>query len=218
MSLDVEIKKAYDDFKLDVSFKSDNSVMAILGTSGSGKSLTLKCIAGIETPDEGRIVLNDKVLFDSEKKINVVPQKRNVGYMFQDYALFPNMTVKQNIEIACKENNEVEHFLERFQLTGVSTLHPHQISGGQKQRTAIARMLITKPELIMLDEPFSALDRNLKDQMESEVKAILDAEGKPAIFVSHDYEEVGKISKYAGVISNGKMCGVEETKEVLSRY
>lgn len=218
MSLEVEIKKAYDDFKLDVSFKSDNSVMAILGASGSGKSLTLKCIAGIETPDEGRIVLNDRVLFDSKKGTNLVPQMRQVGYMFQDYALFPNMTVKQNIEIACHEKNDVESYLECFQLKDVSNLYPHQLSGGQKQRTAMARMLAAKPELIMLDEPFSSLDRDLKGQMEAEVKAILEAEGKPAIFVSHDYEEVGRISRYAGVISNGEMCGVEETKEILSRY
>lgn len=217
MSLEVEIKKAYGDFNLDVSFTGDDSVLAILGASGSGKSLTLKCIAGIETPDSGRIVLNDRVLFDSEKGISLKPQVRKVGYMFQDYALFPNMTVRQNVEIACQKGS-VDDYLLRFHLMDVCNLYPHQLSGGQKQRTAIARMLAADPELIMLDEPFSSLDRDLKGQIESEVRAILEAEKKAAIFVSHDYEEVGRISKYAGVISNGKMRGTIDTKELLSNY
>lgn len=215
MGLQVDIKKKIGKFSLDVSFTCDNSVTAVLGASGSGKSMTLKCIAGIETPDEGKIVLNGRVLFDSEKKTNIVPQKRKVGYMFQDYALFPNMTVCQNIEIACEDKNLVESYLNRFMLIDVKSLYPSQLSGGQKQRVAMARMLAAKPEMIILDEPFSALDSHLKWQMENEVRHILKEEGMPAIFVSHDRDEVYRLSELAGVITDGKMRGVQNTGELF---
>ncbi|MBQ0079297.1 MAG: ATP-binding cassette domain-containing protein [Eubacterium sp.] len=211
MGLEVRIKKKLGNFQLDVSFTCDNTVTAILGPSGCGKSMTLKCIAGVETPDEGRIVLNDRVLFDSEKKINLPPQKRHVGYMFQDYALFPNMTVRQNIEIALGGKKVDEMVFQRFHLSHVTELYPAQLSGGQKQRTAMARMLVTEPELIMLDEPFSALDADLKGQIEKEVKQILQAENKPTLFVSHDRDEVNRLCQYTGVMADGMLEGVDKT-------
>ena len=178
MSLKVHIKKDYGSFKLNVDFETSHAPLAILGSSGSGKSLTLKCIAGIEKPDEGYIELNGRVLFDSEKKINLTPQQRKVGYLFQNYALFPNMNVVQNImcgltHYQCKKGStlkqkyeeklrKVVEFLEFFQLKGLEKHKPHQLSGGQQQRVALARILASQPEVLLLDEPFSALDEHLR--------------------------------------------------------
>ena len=230
MGFEVDIKKKMGDFQLDVSFAGDDLIIAVLGASGCGKSMTLKCIAGIETPDEGRIVLNGRVLYDSEEKINLPPQKRKVGYMFQDYALFPNMTVRQNIEIAInsqKEKNSgnteaidksvhsADEIYERFRLTDIVDLYPAQLSGGQKQRVAMARMIAAGPEMILLDEPFAALDTYLKWQMENEVKQVLKSENKPTVFVSHDRDEVYRLCDYAGIMSEGMMHGIHNTKELF---
>lgn len=215
MRLEVDIKKKAGDFELAVSFACDNNVTAILGESGCGKSMTLKCIAGIETPDDGRIVLDGRVLFDSKEKINLPPQQRKIGYMFQDYALFPNMTVRENIEIAQNGQPVEDSVLERFNIADISDLYPAQLSGGQKQRTAMARMLAANPDVVLLDEPFSALDSHLRWKMEQEVKQILQAERKPVIFVSHDRDEVYRLSEYAGVMLNGKMTDTVNTRELF---
>ena len=149
--LQVRIKKKLGNFLLDVDFSMDGGIFAILGASGCGKSMTLKCIAGIERPDEGRIVLNDRVLFDSAKRINLPPQKRKVGYMFQDYALFPTMNVVQNIQAGMgrkPDPKKVREYITGFQLGGLERHMPDQLSGGQKQRVAMARMLAAEPEVL----------------------------------------------------------------------
>ena len=161
MAIEVAIKKKIGNFSLDVAFSAGEEMFALLGASGCGKSMTLKCIAGIETPDEGKIVLNGRTLFDSEKKINLIPQKRKVGYMFQDYALFPNMTVEKNIMAGMGKKPEkaiVQDYIRRFRLEGLEHHLPRQLSGGQKQRVALARMMASQPEILLLDEPLSALD------------------------------------------------------------
>ena len=158
MSLKVNIKKRLGNFNLDVAFETERGVFAILGASGCGKSMTLKCIAGIETPDEGRIELNGRVLYDSAKKINLTPQKRRVGYMFQDYALFPNMTVEQNIKAGMgkhPEEEKVRSYINRFRLEGQEGVN---VSGGQKQRICIARAILKKPKVLILDDSTSAVD------------------------------------------------------------
>ena len=166
MSLFVDIRKKLKGFSLNVSFETNGDYLGVLGSSGSGKSMTLKCIAGIETPDEGLIILNGKVLFDSKKKINLKPQERNIGYLFQNYALFPNMTVEKNIGIGLKgskyeKNRKINEIIEAFHLQGLEKKYPRQLSGGQQQRVALARCIIYKPDVLMLDEPFSALDTYL---------------------------------------------------------
>lgn len=215
MILEVDIRKKYDNFSLNVSFTTNDIVTAILGASGCGKSLTLKCIAGIVTPDEGRIVLNGRVLYDSAKKINLTPQERSVGLLFQDYALFPNMTVSENIQIAMGGGMPDTAYFERFHISDIKTLYPHQLSGGQKQRTAMARMLAASPELILLDEPFSALDSYLTWQIENEIKQIIKSENIPALFVSHNRDEVYRLSDSAGVLYAGTLNGVTATKELF---
>ena len=161
MALEVDITKKLDGFFIHMQFRAEQEIFAILGASGCGKSMTLKCIAGIEKPDEGRIVLDGKVLFDSEKKINLPPQKRKVGYMFQDYALFPHMNVVQNIEAGMgkrPDRSRTESLIRQFQLEGLEKKIPGQLSGGQKQRVAIVRSLIMNPDIMLLDEITAALD------------------------------------------------------------
>lgn len=216
MALEVDITKKLDGLFLHVTFRVEKEIFAILGASGCGKSMTLKCIAGIEKPDAGRIVLDGKVLFDSEKRINLPPQKRKVGYMFQDYALFPHMSVVQNIQAGMGKKpdpTKTEQLIRQFQLEGMEKKLPGQLSGGQKQRVAMARMLAAEPELILLDEPFSALDTYLKWQLEQEMQAHLKAVGKPVIFVSHNRDEVYRLCDTVSCMNCGQIEVIEPLKE-----
>jgi len=207
MSLSVNIKKHLGDFSLDVDFKSNNDRLALLGSSGCGKSVTLRCISGIMTPDEGHIELDGKVLFDRREKINLPPQKRHIGYLFQQYALFPNMTVEQNIRSVLRDKSDrdetVKRLLRTFQLEDVISSRPAQLSGGQQQRLALARILASKPKTLLLDEPFSALDSYLKSQLEQELADILDTFGGDVVWVSHDRDEVFRNCTKISIIDNG---------------
>lgn len=208
--LHVDIKKKVGGFSLDVCFQTEEETMALLGASGCGKSMTLKCIAGIMKPDSGKIVLNGRVLYDSEKGINLPPQKRRVGYLFQQYALFPNMTVEQNIAVGCRERDKaakkaaVTEKIRTFHLEGMEKKYPGQLSGGQQQRVALARILINQPELLLLDEPFSALDDYLKWQLEMTLSDLLKEYGKGVIFVSHNRDEVYRLCGSVCVLWHGK--------------
>lgn len=210
MSLAVDIKKDFGSFAIDVSFEAENGVHGLLGASGCGKSMTLKCIAGIFKPDSGKITLNDTVLFDSEVGINLTPQQRKLGLLFQNYALFPNMTVEQNIMAALHGNHDKKagyiafaEMIKRLGLSGLENHRPYQLSGGQQQRVALARILMTRPRLIMLDEPFSALDSYLKWQTEMEIFDILKDFGGITILVSHSRDEVYRMCDTVSVISDG---------------
>lgn len=199
MSIEVLIKKDLGPFKLNIAFQSDSRRIGILGASGCGKSLTLKSIAGIERPDEGRIVINGKALFDSSERMNLKPQLRKVGYLFQNYALFPTMTVEQNIAAGLTGKkgqimHQVREMVERFHLNGLEKRLPGELSGGQQQRVALARMLVCEPEVILLDEPFSALDVYLRDQMQRELMQMLETYPGIVILVSHSRDEVYRMS------------------------
>ena len=216
MYLKVSIKKKFEHFMLDADFEVREDIFALLGASGCGKSMTLKCIAGIEQPDEGLIILNDKVLFDSARHINLPPQKRKVGYMFQDFALFPTMTVRKNIAVGMgkhADEKKVDSFVRRFQLTGLEHHYPRELSGGQKQRVAMARMLASEPEAILLDEPFSALDSYLKWKLEQEMKDLLLDVKKSVIFVSHDRDEVYHMCDTVACMNEGHLEVIEPVKE-----
>ena len=208
--LEVQIYKKLAEFDLDVSFQVNDNILGLMGASGSGKSMTLKCIAGIETPDQGRIVLNGRVLFDSEKKINVPIQKRNVGYMFQSYALFPNMNVYENISVGLRARKVkdvdivVQKVMQQFRIFELASRYPKQLSGGQRQRVALARLMAYEPDVLLLDEPFSALDEDLKVDLLRELKSELQI-SKPVIFVSHDKEEVNYLCDLKYKIKQGEI-------------
>lgn len=204
MALDVKITKQLNDFKLELEFKSFNERISILGVSGAGKSMALKCIAGLETPDYGHIILNDKCLFDSNQKINLSPQERKVGYLFQQYALFPHMSVYENIEFVCKDKAKITKYISMFQLEGLETQLPKNISGGQKQRVALARMFAYEPDVLLLDEPFSALDSHLKDRLYQELLLYLDEFKSDVIIVTHDKDEAFALCEKMIVLKNGK--------------
>lgn len=211
MSLYVDIEKNFGSFVLKTKFEVTRGVLGILGASGCGKSMTLKCIAGIVKPDRGKIILNDRVLFDSEKKINLRPQDRHVGLLFQSYALFPNMTVRQNLRTGLKrvEKNKakqdrlIEEMVRKLNLEGLENHKPSALSGGQQQRTALGRILLSNPDILLLDEPFSALDDYLKWNVELELMDILREFGGITLFVSHNREEIYRVCDHVCVMHNG---------------
>ena len=219
MALSVDIRKKMGDFQLEVRFEAENECLALLGASGCGKSVTLRCIAGILTPDEGKIVLDGVTLFDSADKINLPPQKRQVGYLFQQYALFPNMTVRQNIAAAVRDKRQqkdvTEEKLRQFRLGEVANKRPGQISGGQQQRTALARILASEPKAILLDEPFSALDSYLKYQLEVELAETLEQFPGTILWVSHDRNEVFRNCRRVCVLDQGKSQGTFTLRELF---
>ncbi len=219
MELMVSITKKLRSFTLQADFTVKDEVLALLGASGCGKSMTLKCIAGLEKPDKGRIVLNGRILYDSDKGINLSPQKRKVGYLFQNYALFPNMTVVGNIAFAAsgskvEKERKVRENLSRFKLQDLAEAYPHELSGGQQQRLALARIMAADNELLLLDEPFSAMDSYLKWQMEMELKSFLQEYNGAAVLVSHDRGEVYRLANRIAVINKGRMENVH-TKQGL---
>ena len=220
MAIEVAIKKKLKGFTLDVSLHHEGRCLGILGASGCGKSMTLKCIAGIMKPDEGRILLNDTVFYDSETKINVKPQARRVGYLFQNYALFPNMTVFENISAGYRgmkeqKNNEIDQYMERFHLKGLEKRYPSQLSGGQQQRVALARILVNQPDMIMLDEPFSALDSYLKDVLQRELVELLEGYKGDVIIVTHSRDEIYKFCDKLTIMDAGKQIINGNTKDVF---
>lgn len=211
----MDLKKRLNDFTLGVRFRAENEVLALLGASGSGKSMTLKCIAGVEQPDEGRIVLDGTVLFDSKRRINLSPQERKVGYLFQNYALFPNMTVEENIaagihKVRRERRKIVAKILKSFYLEGLEKRYPPQLSGGQQQRVAIARILAAEPKILMLDEPFSALDSHLRWKMEQELQSVLRDFPWTTLYVSHNRDEVYRLCDRIAVLSDGKLDVIDE--------
>ena len=223
MSLTVDIKKKLGSFELETKFEAENGVTCLLGPSGCGKSMTLKCIAGIEKPDEGRIELDGTVLFDSKKGINLPPQKRRVGYMFQNYALFPNMTVRQNIlcgmrHIKDKAEKEarLNKYVSMFRLEGLENHRPAQLSGGQAQRTALARIMVSDPKLLLLDEPFSALDAHLRDKLMVEMRDVLAKFGREVIMVTHSRDEAYNMSREIAVMDGGKLLTKNKTKALFA--
>lgn len=221
MSVKVEIRRKLDSFRLDICFQSDSRRIGILGASGCGKSMTLKSIAGIETPDEGRIEVEGRTLFDKAGKINLKPQKRNVGYLFQNYALFPTMTVEKNIAAGLKGGKQetetrVKEMVEKFQLNGLEKRLPGQLSGGQQQRVALARIMAYEPDVILLDEPFSALDMHLKDQLQQQLIRMLEGYEGTVIMVSHNRDEVYRFSEELLIIDQGSIAAAGRTEEIFA--
>ncbi|SHK67249.1 sulfate/molybdate ABC transporter ATP-binding protein [Hespellia stercorisuis] len=221
MPLKIRLKKQFNSFLLDVKIESESRRIGILGASGCGKSMTLRGIAGVQDVDEGYIEVNGKVLLDAAKKINIKPQKRHIGYLFQNYALFPTMSVEQNVMAGLhggKEENRARTaaMLEKFQLKGLEKRLPGELSGGQQQRVALARIMAYQPDMILLDEPFSALDGFLSDRLQQELLEMLEDYEGTVILVSHNRDEIYRFSEELLIMQEGQMICQGKTKKMFA--
>ncbi|MDR0663759.1 MAG: ATP-binding cassette domain-containing protein [Spirochaetaceae bacterium] len=232
MGITVRIRKNLSAaFSIELDFESSSGALGILGPSGSGKSMTLKCIAGIEKPDEGYIAVDGRTLFDSTKRINLRPQERRVGYLFQNYALFPNMTVLENIlspppsprpsppRSTALRRAGAYRWVERFGLEGLENRYPRRLSGGQQQRAALARMLAAQPAAALFDEPFSALDSTLREYMQLQLQELLREDEcgvfRNAILVTHNRDEAYRLCPELAVMKNGSVIVKGDTRCVF---
>ncbi|MEG4503128.1 molybdate ABC transporter permease subunit [Microcoleus sp. F6_B4] len=219
----LHIFKPLSSFALDVGLDIGPEVLGILGASGSGKSMTLRCIAGLETPTSGKIAVNGRVLFDSAQGINVASKDRRIGFLFQNYALFPHLTVAQNIAFGLQHLSESEQQLRvkeqliSVQMSGLENRYPHELSGGQQQRVALARAIAPSPELLLLDEPFSALDTHLRSQLERELMQTLANYRGITLFVSHNLEEIYRVCKNLLVLAEGRPIAFDTKQNIFDR-
>lgn len=222
--LKVNIKKSLHHFKLNAYFEVENGITGIIGPSGSGKSITLQCIAGLQNPDSGEIVLDNRPLYHSQNRINEKTKNRNIGYVFQSYALFPHLTVKQNIAYGLKGKSKSEikekvtGIIEKVQLTRYENHYPSELSGGQQQRVALARTLVTEPKLLLLDEPFSALDHQVKYLLERELLSIIKENYSGVVLlVTHNMEEAYRLCDHLILYDNGKIVQSGKKEEVFEK-
>jgi molybdate transport system ATP-binding protein len=222
MGLAIRLKKRVEGFLLDVEWDMNNELLVLFGHSGSGKSMTLQLIAGLADPDEGCICFNKKMLFDDFLKINLPPQRRSVGYVFQDRVLFPHMTARENIGYGLKIGNKkerdkkIDEMFKLLYLEGLENKYPGQISGGEKQRVTLARALIGRPEVLLLDEPFSALDNALRIEMRDLLRDIKYRFNVPIVLVSHDMLEAYSIADKIVLYSQGRVAHVGTPQEIFS--
>ena len=223
MSLFVDIEKDLGSFHLKVSLETDGGITGLLGASGCGKSMTLRCIAGVETPDRGRIVLDGRTLFDSEQRINLPPQQRGVGYLFQSYALFPTMTVRQNLlaglhreKDKAKKQTLYRQAVELLGLAGLEQRRPAELSGGQQQRVALGRILVNRPQVLLLDEPFSALDSHLREQLQLDMLRVLKDFSGDVLLVTHSRDEAYHMCGRLAILDEGQLLRCGATKEVFA--
>lgn len=219
----INITKQLSDFELKVNIDHDQTPLGILGASGSGKSMTLKCLMGLETPDQGRIVLNGRVLFDSEKNINLPCHQRRLGIVFQNYALFPHLTVAQNLGFALQDLPKTErcqrihNLLKLVELSSLENRYPYQLSGGQQQRVALARALAIQPEALLFDEALSALDTYLRSQIEQTLRDILSLYQSVSLFITHKLEEAYRICDYLVVLNEGQIVQQGSKQDIFER-
>lgn len=219
MPLNVDMRKTLESaerrFTLEVAFNASTQRVVLFGPSGAGKSLTLQAVAGLLRPDEGTIALHGQTLFDSSRGIDLKPQARHVAYLFQDYALFPHLNVRQNIGFGLQRGwlnprarnrvAEVDYWLDALELRSVAGHYPAQLSGGQKQRVALARALVARPQLLLLDEPFSALDSHLRQRMRQELSELQTRLDIPMVLITHDPDDVAAFGDQVVQISDGRV-------------
>jgi molybdate transport system ATP-binding protein len=220
MGLSLKLRKQVNGFKLDVEWAMENELAVLFGFSGAGKSMTLQLLAGLIQPDEGWIYSGNRTLFDSRSGVNLAPQDRSIGYVFQNLALFPHMTVKGNIlygagDLKKEEREEqIKEMITAFHLVGLESRYPSEISGGQQQRVALARALIRRPDLILLDEPFSALDNPLRLEMQKFLKEVRLEFNIPVLLVTHDLPEAFSLADKIIVYSHGRIAQIGPPKDI----
>jgi len=223
MGLSVKLLKRVKGFTLDVEWEIGNEVAVLLGSSGAGKSMTLQLIAGLMDPDAGFIRSNGSIFFDKSSGINISPQQRSLGYVFQDRNLFPHMTVRENIAYGLKRKSReerdtrVDDMIRQFRLEGLENMPPSEISGGQKQRVALARALIERPKALLLDEPFTALDSPLRFEMRKLLQEVRNEFDIPVVLVTHDFEDAYLLGNHILVYIDGRVEQVGERDDIFQK-
>ncbi len=223
MPLEVQLAKRLPEYTLDVAFTAGDEPLAILGPSGAGKTMLLRCVAGLEHPDRGSIALGGRVLLDTERHVHVAARDRRVGLLFQHYALFPHRTVAENIAFGLRSLSDeererrVQSHMERAHIAVLGNRYPRQLSGGEQQRAALARALSIEPDALLLDEPLSALDTHLRAQMEALLQETFAAYRRPALLVTHNVEEAYRLGREMLVLSRGRVAAFGPREEVLRR-
>ena len=217
LSLKKQLRHGAGQFTLEVAFRSAAQRLVLYGPSGAGKTQTLRMTAGITLPDSGWVRVAGRALFDGAAGLNLSPQQRQVGYVFQDYALFPHLTVRQNIAFALRRGwrnplrreplPEADRWIEQFGLQDVAAQLPHQISGGQRQRTALARALVTRPTALLLDEPFAALDKALRHRLREELLELQMSLQLPLLLITHDEDDVDRLAQEVVHLDAGRVRG-----------
>lgn len=218
MSSYIRIVKSLSSFTIDIEISFNSGVLVIQGESGAGKSTILNCISGLLEPDDGTIEICEKLVFDKYHKINIPAKDRRIGYLFQNYALFPNMTVEENIAYGIKNKPEyrvpktradllayMNSVIDNFGINPIRRMNPRKISGGEKQRVALARAIVTRPSLLLLDEPFSALDAETKTKVYAEFFQIKEKYQIPTILITHDKHECDLFADQSIFIKSGKI-------------
>src|SRR5713226_2055869 len=220
-TVSVAITKRFPGFTLDVSWEAEQSVLGLFGPSGAGKTLTLQCLAGLIRPDAGRIVVGERVFFDAAAGVDLSPQQRRIGYVFQGYALFPHLTVVKNIAFGLRGRprldraRRISEVIERLGLGGLEQRYPRELSGGQRQRVALGRALAIDPALLLLDEPLSALDLPLRQALRDELREILSGWGTAAVVVTHDFTEAYRLADRIIVYEGGRVIQSAPRAELL---
>lgn len=218
--LEIRIRKQLRDFALDIELTASGGITVLFGRSGSGKSMTLACVAGLATPDEGRIVVNGRSFYNSQANINLPPQQRRVGFVTQDYLLFPHLTVAQNVAFGLIQQSRPEReaiVAEALTWLGLEALarqRPHELSGGQQQRVALARALVTRPQAMLLDEPFSALDSPTRLRLRQDLLRLQEELKVPMLFVTHDLAEARLMGERMALVADGRVLQVDTPDRV----
>lgn len=223
MIIAVDVQRTLGSFHLNVAFAAPAGITALFGPSGSGKTLTLRCTTGLLRPDRGRVALGQRVLYDSTSGVDVATRDRRIGYVFQHYALFPHLSAAANIgyglhdAAAADRSARVTELLEMVGLAGLAERRPHELSGGQQQRVALARALAPRPDLVLLDEPFAAIDSFVRDHLREQLRAIHAQTRVPMILVTHDVADVRRLADTVVLYGHGSVIEVGATADVLSR-
>jgi ABC-type sulfate/molybdate transport systems ATPase subunit len=221
MALEVKISKKLAEFTLEAAFTADAAPLSILGASGAGKTMLLRCIAGLATPDSGRVAFDDEVFFDSERRVNVPARQRRLGFVFQHYALFPHKTAEENVRFGLtgareeEKRGRVAELLARAHATGLGQRYPRELSGGEQQRVALARALAIEPRALLLDEPLSALDTHLRSQVEALLQETIAEGRRPTLLVTHNMEEAYRLGERLLVLSRGRVVATGPKKEIF---